>query len=70
MCASLEVVPALCLVASRDGAGLASCCDTQEAELAESMTYIAMREGGCLAFTMYTEAILNTLCTIAIYIYM
>lgn len=35
------------------GAGLASCWDTQE----ENMTYIAIREGGCLALTMYTEAI-------------
>lgn len=57
VCVSLEVMPALCLVASRDGAGLASCGDTQEAELEENMTYIAIREGGCLAFTIHTAAI-------------
>lgn len=56
MCVSLCVcvcVPSdqLCvLVAFSDGVGLTSCWNTQETELQENMTYITIREAGCLAF--------------------
>lgn len=46
---------ALRIVASRDVAELASCSNTQEAELEQNMTYIAISEGGRLAFRMNTQ---------------
>lgn len=60
VCVSREFMPTLCLVASRDGAGLASCWGTQEAELEENMTYIAIREKRILSFHNAHRSTLQT----------
>lgn len=60
VCVSCEFMPTLCLVASRDGAGLASCWGTQEAELEENMTYIAIREKRILSFHNAHRSTLHT----------